>query len=110
MSGGALQLAVALPMAYGFIAPVAFGCIFAAVHAPAAAALPVVAAQLLNAGFLVFQAHFQASQLARRTIARFAEEAAARLDPLTGVGNRLALNERLAARSSSAPARERNSR
>ncbi len=97
MSGGALQLAVALPMAYGFIAPVALGCLFAAVHAPPAAALPIVAAQLLNAGFLVFQAHSQASQLARRTIARFAEEAAARRDPLTGVGNRLALNERLAA-------------
>ncbi len=97
MSGGALQLAVALPMAYGFIAPVAFGCVIAAVQTPDAIALPVVAVQLVNAGFLLFQAHFQATQLARRTIAHFADEVAARVDPLTGLGNRLAFNEQLAA-------------
>ena len=97
MGGGALQLALAPPMAYGLIAPLALGCVFAAVLAPHATALPVVAVQLVNAAFLVFQAHFQATQLARRTIAHFAGEAAARLDPLTGLGNRLALDEQLAA-------------
>ncbi len=97
MSGGALQLAVALPMAYGFIAPVAFGCVLAGLQAPHAIALPLIAVQLVNAGFLAFQAHFQATQLARRAIAHFADEAAARLDKLTGLGNRLAFDEQLAA-------------
>ncbi len=97
MSGGALQLATALPLAYGFIAPVALGCVLGVVQRPDAIALPVVAVQLVNAGFLLIQAHFQATQLARRTIAHFADEVAARLDPLTGLGNRRAFNERLAA-------------
>ncbi len=97
MSGGALQLALAAPMAYGFVAPIALGCVFAAIQQPDAVALPVLAVQVVNAVFLAFQAHFQATQLARRTIERIAEEAAARLDPLTGLGNRLAFEEHLAA-------------
>jgi len=97
MSGGALQLATALPLAYGFIAPLALGCVFGVVQAPDPIAFPVVAVQLVNAGFLLIQAHFQATQLAQRTIAHFADEVAARVDPLTGLGNRRAFNERLAA-------------
>lgn len=97
MSGGALQLATALPLAYGFVAPVALGCVLGAVGRPDAIALPVVAIQLFNAGFLLIQAHFQAMQLARRTIAHFADEVAARIDPLTGLGNRRAFGEQLAA-------------
>jgi diguanylate cyclase (GGDEF)-like protein len=97
MSGGALQLATTLPMAYGFVAPVALGCVLGVVLRPDAIALPVVGIQLFNAGFLLIQAHFQATQLARRTIAHFADEVAARVDPLTGLGNRRAFNERLAA-------------
>ncbi len=96
MSGGALQLALAPPMACGFITPLALFCVVAAVLTPDATALPVLAAQLVNAGFLAFQAHFQSTELARRTIAHFADQAAARLDPLTGLGNRLAFGERLA--------------
>jgi diguanylate cyclase (GGDEF)-like protein len=97
MSGGALQLAFAPPLAFGFIAPLALGCMFAAWRAPQSAALWILLAQLVNAGFLVFQAHFQATQLASRTVAHFADEVAARLDPLTGLGNRLGLSEHLAA-------------
>jgi diguanylate cyclase (GGDEF)-like protein len=97
MSGGALQLALAPPMACGFITPLALFCVVAAVLTPDATALPVLAVQLVNAGFLAFQAHFQSTELARRTIAHFADQAAARLDPLTGLGNRLAFGERLAA-------------
>lgn len=97
MSGGALQLALSLPMAYGFIAPVAFGCAVAAYLTPEPAALLVLAAQLVNAGFLALQARFHATELARRTVARFADEVAARRDPLTGLGNRVALREHLTA-------------
>ncbi len=97
MSGGALQLALAPPMAYAFIAPLALSCVVGAVWTPDPIALPVLAVQLVVAGFLAFQAHFQATELARRTIAHFADETAARLDPLTGLGNRLAFGERLAA-------------
>ncbi len=96
MSDGALQLAFSPPMAYAFIAPLALGCVAVACETPDAAALPILAAQLFNAGFLLFQAHFQATQLARRTIAHFADEIAARLDELTGLGNRLGLTEHLA--------------
>ncbi len=96
MSGGALQLSASPLMAYGFIAPLALGCLIAACETPSAMSLPILCAQLVNVGFLAFQSHFQATRLARRTIAHFEDETAARLDPLTGLGNRLGLRERLA--------------
>jgi diguanylate cyclase (GGDEF)-like protein len=96
MSGGALQLASSPPMALGFIAPLALGCVVAARDGTHAAALFILAAQLVNAGFLAFQSHVQATQLAGRTAAHFADKVAARLDPFTGLGNRLGLSEHLA--------------
>lgn len=97
MSGGALQLAFSPPMALGFIAPLAIGCVFDAREAPHAAALLILVAQLANAGFLAFQSHVHATQLASRIAADFADKIAARLDQLTGLGNRLGLSEHLAA-------------
>ncbi|MBV8662640.1 MAG: EAL domain-containing protein, partial [Hyphomicrobiales bacterium] len=96
MSGGALQLSVSPLMAYGFIAPLALGCMIAACETPSAMSLPILAAQFINVGFLALQSHLQAARLARRTIAHFEDATAARLDPLTGLGNRLGVRERLA--------------
>ena len=95
MSGGALQLVVSPPQAFGFIAPLALGCAFAAWRSPHAIAAPVFAAQCVNAAFLLFQSHVQAGQLARRAVSRLADEVASRLDPLTGLNNRLGLSEHL---------------
>ena len=97
MNGGALQRAFSPPMALGFIAPLALACVFDAREAPHAAALSILVAQLANAGFLAFQSHVHATQLASRIAADFADKVAARLDPLTGLGNRLGLSEHLAA-------------
>jgi diguanylate cyclase (GGDEF)-like protein len=97
MSGGALQLAFAPPLAFGFIAPLAVSSVFAAFQAPGAGEIPILAAQLVNAGFLAFQAHVQARRVAGATITHFSDARAARRDPLTGLGNRVAFEEHLAA-------------
>jgi diguanylate cyclase (GGDEF)-like protein len=97
MSGGALQLGFASPLAFSFIAPLAAGSVFAAFQTPDAGEIPILAAQLVNAGFLAFHAHAEASRLACDTIAHFAAALAARRDPLTGLGNRLGFEEHLAA-------------